>query len=174
MGRCQFPRQYRAITESIFALTALARKRLFDVEDGRKKTVYLLSSQVLDITTSELIPSSTFMYSVPRDTGNEVQDALLSLMQSKGGILLWKPAQIKELTGISIDRLNDARKRSWFVKNPYWQLITCTYEKTGRRSRKSNVTAKLLVMNGYDIDEQFIMDLNAYEGVQDIKFSGQW
>ncbi len=41
---------------------AIARKRLFDVEDGKKKTVYLLSSQVMDITTSELIPSSTFMY----------------------------------------------------------------------------------------------------------------
>ncbi len=138
---------------------AIARKRLFDVDDDKKKTVYLLTSQVLDITISELIPSSMFIFSVPRDTGNKIQDKLLALMKSNDGIIRWKPKQISGLTGISVDDLNGAKTRSWFVNNPYWKIITCTYEKIGKQSRKITVNDKLLVLNGVEVDEQVIRDL---------------
>jgi hypothetical protein len=154
---------------------AVARKRLFDVEEPVKtKTVYVLTSQVLDITVDELFPSSMFMHTVPRETGNEIQDAILTLMKSNGGVIRWKPQQISELTGIPTDRLNDTKKREWFIKNPYWQLMTVTYEKTGRRSRKSTVTDKLVVMRNTDLDEHIVHNLNPYEPVNHIKFAGRW
>lgn len=150
---------------------AVARKRLFDVEKGKKKTVYLLTSQALDITTSELFSCSTFMHTVPRNTGNEIQDVIIARLKSNGGVIKWKPKQISELTGISISCLNDAKKNEWFSNNPYWQLMTCTYEKSGKRGRKSTVTDKLIVLNGADFDEEVVRNFNTYEQIEHITFA---
>lgn len=153
---------------------AIARKRLFDVEDGKKKIVYIYTSQVLDITVNKLIPSSHYMLTAPRNTGNEIQDALLKLMRNNNGILRWKPTIIFEMTGIPTAKLNSTRQAKWFSNNPYWYLETVTYEKIGKRSRKTTVTDKLLVLNGAELDEEVVENFNTYEPIQNIKFAGHW
>jgi hypothetical protein len=103
---------------------SIARIRPFDVEEGKTKTVYVFTSQVLDITVDELIPSSVFFYTSPRETGNKILDALLRLLEINGGILLWNPKEICKETGIITSKLNSARKSSWFIKNNDWKLLT--------------------------------------------------
>ena len=127
---------------------AIARIRPFDIDKNgpKTKTVYILTSQVLDITVDQLFPVTDIIPIEARETGNEIRDGILRLLDENGGILKWQPKEIAKKIGVDVVRLNNVRKTEWFSGSADWRLITVSYVKDGGNSRKRKIKEKWIVV----------------------------
>ena len=150
---------------------AISRIRPFDVNhESGKQTVYILTSQVLDITVDELIPSNDFLLTSPRKTGSNIRDGILAVLERNGGIIRWKPSEIASELNIDPRQLYEAKKQLWFSDNVDSSLRIVTYVRIDKKSSKKLIKDKLIVLNNVDVDEQAIKNLNKDYDVRDVSW----
>lgn len=139
-------------------IQAISRIRPYDIEPNTpSKTVYIFTSQVLDLTVDELFSFSELQNTKPITAGRSVQDGIIGLLHLNNDILKWEPSKISDSLGISIDTLNRSQYTKWFQKNDDWECLTVHYDKVDQKSRKRKVKNKLIVSRTRSSDQDYII-----------------
>lgn len=138
-------------------IQAISRIRPYDIEPNTpSKTVYIFTSQVLDLTVDELFYFSELQNTKPITAGRSVQDGIIGLLHLNNDILKWEPSKISDSLGIPIDTLNRSQYTKWFQKNDDWECLTVHYDKVDKKSRKRKVKDKLIVSRTRSGDQDYI------------------